>query len=412
MSHLIDNRRSRRALRVALALLSAAVLAGCGADHDELQQWMEQQRREVKPNVAPLSAAEEIRPAALRRGRRRSSPSARRSSRSRSSSDERGSRVRCWPAELNRRKEPLEAYPLDSMSMVGSVDKQGQPFALLRVDNLLYQVKVGDYLGQNYGRDPAHHRDRCGAARNRAGRCWRMDRAQQYAATCRSGGAMKNSKEKRIMMKWRAWGITLVLAIGAPAAALAQERDPVDHQQPAGGQRGGSHRTERAADGRAGGLRDPDAAAHRDRPAGRGQCASVARRSRSTRATCDRSTWPRPATARAWCSTSSRPRPTARSLRARRCWSSSTATVRGNGGCRAAAAPAAPRRWPTLRRRQNREQQPLRDIDFRRGADGAGRVIVSLPSNQVGVDIRQQGQAWWSSSCARPCPTACAGAST
>jgi type IV pilus assembly protein PilQ len=40
---------------------------------------------------------------------------------------------------------------------------------------------------------------------------------------------------------------------------------------------------------------------------------------------------------------------------------------------------------------QNREQQVLRDIDFRRGVDGAGRVIVTLPSNQVGVDIRQQG---------------------
>jgi type IV pilus assembly protein PilP len=55
-------------------------------------------------------------------------------------------------AELNRRKEPLEAYPLDGMSMVGSVGKQGQPFALLRVDNLLYQVKLGDHIGQNYGR--------------------------------------------------------------------------------------------------------------------------------------------------------------------------------------------------------------------------------------------------------------------
>ena len=55
-------------------------------------------------------------------------------------------------AELNRRKEPLESYPLDSMSMVGSFSKAGQPFALLKVDNLLYQVKVGDYLGQNYGR--------------------------------------------------------------------------------------------------------------------------------------------------------------------------------------------------------------------------------------------------------------------
>ena len=39
----------------------------------------------------------------------------------------------------------------------------------------------------------------------------------------------------------------------------------------------------------------------------------------------------------------------------------------------------------------NRNQLSLRDIDFRRGADGAGRVVVELPNNQVGVDIRQQG---------------------
>ena len=41
---------------------------------------------------------------------------------------------------------------------------------------------------------------------------------------------------------------------------------------------------------------------------------------------------------------------------------------------------------------QNTDTQSLRDVDFRRGTDGAGRVIVSLPSTQVGVDIRQQGQ--------------------
>ncbi len=35
---------------------------------------------------------------------------------------------------------------------------------------------------------------------------------------------------------------------------------------------------------------------------------------------------------------------------------------------------------------------PLKDVDFRRGADGAGRVVVTLPNSQVGVDIRQQGQ--------------------
>jgi len=41
----------------------------------------------------------------------------------------------------------------------------------------------------------------------------------------------------------------------------------------------------------------------------------------------------------------------------------------------------------------NQAPQVLRNVDFRRGQDGAGRVIVDLPSNQVGVDIRQQGQS-------------------
>ncbi|VZQ78730.1 Uncharacterised protein [Escherichia coli] len=54
--------------------------------------------------------------------------------------------------EMARRKEPLEAFPLDAMSMVGSLNKSGMPTALLKVDNLIYQVRVGNYLGQNYGK--------------------------------------------------------------------------------------------------------------------------------------------------------------------------------------------------------------------------------------------------------------------
>ncbi|MEJ5991472.1 type IV pilus secretin PilQ [Ramlibacter sp. PS3R-8] len=46
----------------------------------------------------------------------------------------------------------------------------------------------------------------------------------------------------------------------------------------------------------------------------------------------------------------------------------------------------------TFAESRNRETQPIKDLDFRRGPDGSGRVIVDLPSNQVGVDIRQQGQ--------------------
>jgi type IV pilus assembly protein PilQ len=66
-----------------------------------------------------------------------------------------------------------------------------------------------------------------------------------------------------------------------------------------------------------------------------------------------------------------------------------------DGGASAAAPPApvdagtGTQFAPSL----NAEAQTIRAIDFRRGPDGSGRVVVDLPSNQVGVDIRQQGRA-------------------
>jgi type IV pilus assembly protein PilQ len=59
----------------------------------------------------------------------------------------------------------------------------------------------------------------------------------------------------------------------------------------------------------------------------------------------------------------------------------------------AAAGPATTQPPVHFAPSQNVSPLALKDIDFRRGADGAGRVIVELPNNQVGVDIRQQGQS-------------------
>jgi type IV pilus assembly protein PilP len=142
--------RLRTAAAVTLAALALGGLAGCSSDLDELQAWTETKRREARPSVPkleppkkfdpePYTSAQAIDPfsnqklaVALKQETRQLNP--------------------LLASELNRRKEPLEAYPLDNMIMVGSFARGGQPFALLRVDNLLYQVKVGDYLGQNYGR--------------------------------------------------------------------------------------------------------------------------------------------------------------------------------------------------------------------------------------------------------------------
>jgi type IV pilus assembly protein PilP len=137
-----------RALIVSLG--AAAFMAGCGGEQQELAQWMDQQRREVKPNVQPLSPPKKFvpQPYASLSGvepfsNQKLTVALKQEARQPNS---------LLAAEINRRKEPLEAYPIDSMSMVGSVIKNGRPYALLRVDNLLYQVKQGDYLGQNYGK--------------------------------------------------------------------------------------------------------------------------------------------------------------------------------------------------------------------------------------------------------------------
>jgi type IV pilus assembly protein PilP len=141
---------SRMAVKwIALGTLSLT-LGGCAGDNEELQAWMAQQSREVKPSITPLVPPKKFDPAPYASlqavepfSNQKLSVALKQEAKQPNS---------LVAAELNRRKEPLEFYTLDGMNMVGSVTKQGRPFALLRVDNLLYQVKVGDYLGQNYGR--------------------------------------------------------------------------------------------------------------------------------------------------------------------------------------------------------------------------------------------------------------------
>lgn len=140
-------RRTGAWLSVALIL---ANLAACGSSSEELQTWMEQQKREVRPNVPPLkppkkfdpdpyTVADAVDPFALQKltvalKQEAHQPNS------------------LMSAEMNRRREPLEAFPLDSMTMVGSVNRKGSSYALIKADGLLYRVKQGDYLGQNFGK--------------------------------------------------------------------------------------------------------------------------------------------------------------------------------------------------------------------------------------------------------------------
>jgi type IV pilus assembly protein PilP len=55
--------------------------------------------------------------------------------------------------DANRRREFLERYPLDTLSMVGTIERAGNSYGLIRdPEGLIHQVQVGEHMGQNDGR--------------------------------------------------------------------------------------------------------------------------------------------------------------------------------------------------------------------------------------------------------------------
>jgi len=53
--------------------------------------------------------------------------------------------------DRDRPKEPLEAFPLESITMVGSLTQGGESFGLVKAGPNLYRVRKGNYMGQNFG---------------------------------------------------------------------------------------------------------------------------------------------------------------------------------------------------------------------------------------------------------------------
>jgi type IV pilus assembly protein PilP len=142
-----------RTLSLLWITAAALGLTGCfGSEQEDLQRWMAEQRAQVKPSVPPITEPKKFTPQAYTEAAafdpfnmQKLTQALRRDSAQPSTSG-------LIAPELARRKEALEAFPLDAMAMVGSLSRNGQPVALISVDKLLYQVRVGNYLGLNYGR--------------------------------------------------------------------------------------------------------------------------------------------------------------------------------------------------------------------------------------------------------------------
>ena len=135
-------------------LCGTTLLTACGSSGDDnIRQWMVEERNQTRPKVEPISAPKQFKPEAYTNAAATEPFSKEKLTQAlKRDSNQVAANGALVEPELARRKEPLESFPLDAMSVVGSIYKAGQPVVLVKVDNLLYQVKLGAYLGQNYGR--------------------------------------------------------------------------------------------------------------------------------------------------------------------------------------------------------------------------------------------------------------------
>src|ERR1022692_2165101 len=141
---MITRRASRFVSRLAMCLVVVVSIAGCGGQHEDLKAWMQEQGKGVKGKLDPLPQVKPYEPFAYNAFELPDPLRPRKIEPLKGASK--------LAPDLNRRKEPLESFPLESLAMVGTLQRGKSRFALVRTtEKDVYQVKVGNYMGQNFG---------------------------------------------------------------------------------------------------------------------------------------------------------------------------------------------------------------------------------------------------------------------
>jgi type IV pilus assembly protein PilP len=132
---------------VAIALLGS--LAACGnSGVQEVKAWMDEVRQQTKVSIPKLSQPKKFTPFVYA-GKNVIDPyDPKKLSIAFAKLQSNNSGLK---PDLERRREPLEGYPLDTLKMVGTLQKPGLSFALIQADKTVFQVKAGNYIGQNFG---------------------------------------------------------------------------------------------------------------------------------------------------------------------------------------------------------------------------------------------------------------------
>lgn len=139
-----------RLVNTGAIALAALLLAGCGDSNvREVRDWMEQVRRDTKPSVKPLPAPKDFIPYAYK-GKDAVDPFSPNKLLGELAKAAETSDNPLKP-DMRRPREELENFPLDTMRMVGTLQKGGINYALVQIEKSVYRVKAGQRIGENYG---------------------------------------------------------------------------------------------------------------------------------------------------------------------------------------------------------------------------------------------------------------------
>jgi type IV pilus assembly protein PilP len=130
----------------AVVLASVVLVACSGGDHDDLRQWMAEASKDMKGSVPPLPQVTPYEPVPYDAGGLIDPFKQAKIEPEQKPGGGGGKRP-----DYDRPREPLEAYPLESLKYVGVMIKNKTGYAIIQVDGSLFQVKVGNYMGQNFG---------------------------------------------------------------------------------------------------------------------------------------------------------------------------------------------------------------------------------------------------------------------
>jgi len=134
-----------KTIRFLAVGITAATLSACGGgDMEDLQKFMEDAGKEMQGKLEPLP---QIKPYEAFNYDAFDQPDPFKPRKLSAKGGGGG-----LQPDLNRPKEPLEAYSLETLKMVGMVNKKGSTFGVVSTpDKTVYHVRVGNYMGQNFG---------------------------------------------------------------------------------------------------------------------------------------------------------------------------------------------------------------------------------------------------------------------